>query len=79
MRVTPRLLDGMTTELEGPFIELRPGSEMAKWVKALAAKPSDLSSISGHTRWRARTVTSCPLTFSHALWYAHAHTYNKYK
>lgn len=49
MRVTPRLLDGMTTELEGPFIELRPGSEMAKWVKALAAKPSDLSSISGHT------------------------------
>lgn len=55
MRVTPRLLDGMTTELERPFIELRPGSEMAKSVKALAAKPSDLSSISEHTRWRART------------------------
>lgn len=52
-------------------------AEMARWVKALAIKPDNLSSILELTWWEERTG-SCPLTSTCGLWCVctrvHSHT-----
>lgn len=45
-------------------------SKMAKWVKGLAVEPDGLSQ-NPHGGKRKTIPTSCPLIFTHVLWYAH--------
>lgn len=49
-------------------------SKMAQWLKVIANKPDDPSSIPGtHVRRREMTSTNCSLTSTHMPWHEHKH------
>lgn len=54
----------------------RKRKKMTQWLKVLAAKLHDLSSVPGtHIVERELMFASCPLTSTSALWHAQVHTH----